>query len=235
MAGRFDAVVFDNDGLLLDTEESWTRAEEALFERHGHTFTMEHKRELIGTSPAASAAKLEVMLDLPGRGPALMEELHEQVMEEALGGVPPRPGALELVAAVRAAGLPVGVASNSARPFVERVLSVAGLLDGHFDVVVTADDVENPKPAPDLYRAACAALGADPARAAALEDSATGAAAAIAAGMYVVAVPYFPDLPIEGASLTAESLADPRVAEALGVAPGGGGRRGGLPRRRRGA
>ena len=217
MTDRFAAVVFDNDGLLLDTEEAWTRAEEALFARHGSTFTIEHKRELIGTSPTTSAAKLEVMLDMPGQGSALMEELHDQVMEEALAGVPARPGALELVEAVRAAGLPVGVASNSARAFVERVLSVAGLLDGHFDVVVTADDVENPKPAPDLYLTACAALGAEPGRSAALEDSAVGAAAAVAAGMYVVAVPYFPDLPIEGASLTAESLADPRVAAALGV------------------
>jgi HAD superfamily hydrolase (TIGR01509 family) len=215
---RIAAVVFDNDGLLLDTEEAWTRAETALFERHGSTFTLEHKRDLIGTSPAASAAKLEVMLDMPGRGAALMEELHDQVMEEALAGVPPRPGALELVDAVRAAGLPVGVASNSAREFVEHVLSVAGLLDGHFDVVVTANDVEHPKPAPDLYLAACAALGAEPRRSAALEDSATGVAAARAAGMYVVAVPYFPDLPIDGASLTVESLADPRVSEALGLA-----------------
>jgi HAD superfamily hydrolase (TIGR01509 family) len=215
---RFAAVIFDNDGLLLDTEEAWTRAEEALFTRHGSTFTIEHKRELIGTSPTTSAAKLEVMLDMPGQGASLMEELHDQVMEEALAGVPARPGALELVEAVRAAGLPLGVASNSARAFVERVLSVAGLLDGHFDVVVTADDVKNPKPAPDLYLAACAALGAEPGRSAALEDSAVGAAAAVAAGMYVVAVPYFPDMPIEGASLTAESLGDPRVAAALGVA-----------------
>jgi HAD superfamily hydrolase (TIGR01509 family) len=209
--------VFDNDGLLLDTEAAWTRAEETLFVRHGSTFTREHKRALIGTSPAVSCAKLEVMLDLPGRGPALMAELHDLVMEEALAGVPPRPGALELVEAVRAAGLPVGVASNSAREFVERVLSGAGLLDGHFDVVVTSNDVEHPKPAPDLYLAACAALGAEPERSAALEDSATGVAAARAAGMYVVAVPYFPDLPIDGASLTVESLADPRVAEALGL------------------
>jgi HAD superfamily hydrolase (TIGR01509 family) len=220
VADRFAAVVFDNDGLLLDTEEAWTRAEEALFERHGSSFTPEHKRELIGTSPATGATLLEAMLGLPGHGPALVAELHDLVMDETLAGVSPRPGALELLEAVRAAGVPVGVASNSARAFVERVLSVAGLLDGHFDVVVTANDVARPKPAPDLYLAACAALGAEPGRAAALEDSATGVAAAVAAGMYVIAVPYFPDLPIEGASLTADSLADPRVAAALGVEPG---------------
>jgi HAD superfamily hydrolase (TIGR01509 family) len=217
VGNRIAAVVFDNDGLLLDTEEAWTRAEIALFERHGGSFTREHKRDLIGTSPATSAAKLEAMLDMPGRGVALVDELHDLVMEESLAGVPPRPGALELLEAVRAAGLPVGVASNSAREFVERVLSGAGLLDGHFDVVVTANDVEHPKPAPDLYLAACAALGAEPERSAALEDSATGVAAAHAAGMFVVAVPYFPDLPVEGASLVVESLEDPRVAVALGV------------------
>jgi HAD superfamily hydrolase (TIGR01509 family) len=214
---RIDAVVFDNDGLLLDTEAAWTRAEQMLFERHGGTFTIEHKRDLIGTSPATSAAKLEAMLEMPGRGAALVEELHDLVMEESLVGVPPRPGALELLERVHAAGLPVGVASNSARAFVERVLSGAGLLDGHFEVVVTANDVEHPKPAPDLYLAACAALGTAPERSAALEDSATGVAAARAAGMFVIAVPYFPELPIDGASLTVESLADPRVAEALGL------------------
>jgi HAD superfamily hydrolase (TIGR01509 family) len=213
----FAAVVFDNDGLLLDTEEAWTRAERALFERHGHEFTVEHKQALLGSSRSNSAVKLEAMLDLPGRGGALMDELHELVMEDAARGVPARPGALELLAAVREAGLPVGVASNSSREFVERVLSMAGLLDGHFDVVLTADDVERPKPAPDLYLATCAALGTAPERAAALEDSPTGVASALAAGMYVIAVPYFPDAPMEGASLTADSLADPRVAEALGV------------------
>jgi HAD superfamily hydrolase (TIGR01509 family) len=217
MKARFDAIVFDNDGLLLDTEEAWTRAETVLFERHGETFTAEHKRELIGTSRAVSATKLERMLGLLGAGEELMDELHALVMEELIAGVPPRPGALELLDAIRAAGVPVGLASNSEREFVERALSVAGLANGHFDVVVSADDVEEPKPAPDLYLAACAALGAAPERAAALEDSQPGVASARAAGMFVIAVPYFPDTHIEGASLAAGSLADPSVAAALGL------------------
>jgi HAD superfamily hydrolase (TIGR01509 family) len=137
------------------------------------------------------------------------------VMDEALAGVRPRPGALALLRAIREAGVPIGLASNSSREFVERVLSVAGLLNGHFDLIVTADDVEHPKPAPDLYLAACAGLGAAPGRSAALEDSETGVASAVAAGLFVVAVPYFPDMAIEGASLRADSLADPRVTEAL--------------------
>jgi len=217
MARPFEAVVFDNDGLLLDTEDAWTRAETTLFERRGATFTPEHKRELIGTSVETSARKLELMLGLPGEGAALMEELHELVTAELDAGVPPRPGALELLAAVRAAGLPVGLASNSPRDFVERALAVAGLGNGRFDVVVSADDVAAPKPAPDLYLAACSALGAAPERAAALEDSQTGVESARAAGLYVIGVPYLPGTSLAGASLTAGSLADPSVAAALGI------------------
>jgi HAD superfamily hydrolase (TIGR01509 family) len=217
MAGRFQAVVFDNDGLLLDTEAAWTRAEENLFARRGRVFTVEHKRALIGTSRTTSAVMLEAMLDRPGEGEALADELHELVMAEALAGVPPRQGAVELVDALRAAGVPLAVASNSRREFVERVLTGAGLMDGHFNAVVTADDVAEPKPAPDLYLAACSALGAAPERSAALEDSPVGVASALAAGLYVVAVPYFADTRIEGASLTVRTLADPEVAAALGL------------------
>jgi HAD superfamily hydrolase (TIGR01509 family) len=213
----FDAVVFDNDGLLLDTEEAWTRAEVTLFERHGHEFTMDHKRALLGSSRSIAAGKLEAMLDKPGNGESLMDELHELVMDEALRGVDPRPGALDLVAALREAGTPIAVASNSSREFLERVLDSASLLNGHFDHIVSADDVERPKPAPDLYLAACSRLGVAPNRAAALEDSPPGVAAALSAGMFVVAVPYFPDMPPEGASLTVDSLAAPELAQALGL------------------
>jgi HAD superfamily hydrolase (TIGR01509 family) len=217
MAIPFEAVIFDNDGLLLDTEEAWTRAEEVLFERHGRRFTMEHKRFIIGSSGAVAQQKLEIMLELPGQGPELLAELEGLVMEEVLRGVEPRPGALELVEALKAEGVPVGVASNSPRPFVERVLSGAGLLNGHFGVVVSASDVVNHKPAPDVYLKACEALGADPERSAALEDSPPGVESAVAAGMFVIAVPYFTDTKLEGASLTAPSLADPVVAAALGL------------------
>ena len=216
----FASVIFDNDGLLLDTEEAWTRAEETLFARRDRLWTQEHKRELIGSSGSVAEAKLARMLDRPGEGPALLEELEGLVMEEVLQGVAPRPGALELLAKLTDAGVPVGLASNSQRPFVERVLGGAGLLgDGSpFQVVVTASDVANPKPAPDLYLAATAALGADPTRSAGLEDSPPGAASALAAGLFVIGVPYFPDgeLP-EGVHLRASSLADPEVHAALGV------------------
>jgi HAD superfamily hydrolase (TIGR01509 family) len=223
--GPFEAVIFDNDGLLLDTETAWTRAEEDLFERYGHEFTMEHKRLLLGNSKGVAETKLESMLGLHGQGPRLLAELEVLVMEEALAGVPPRPGSRELLEALLAAGTRVGLASNSSRSFVERTLQVSGIPASRFEVLVTADDVDHPKPAPDIYLAACSGLKADPARSAALEDSQPGISSARAAGLFVIGVPYFEDQTLEGASLLAPSLADPRVTEALGLESASGARR----------
>ncbi len=211
------AVVFDNDGLLLDTEDAWTRAEETLFERRGKRFTLDHKRSLIGSARADAALKLEAMLGLAGQGEALMDELYELVMEEALAGVQARPGALALLGRLLDAGVPVAVASNSQREFVQRTLSGAGLADGRFAAVVSVEEVEQPKPAPDIYLEACRRLGAEPGASVALEDSSTGVAAAVAAGMYVIGVPYFFGGQLPGSDLLAGSLADPRVARALGL------------------
>jgi HAD superfamily hydrolase (TIGR01509 family) len=211
------AVVFDNDGLLLDTEEAWTRAEVTLFARRDREFTIEHKRSLIGSARAAAAAKLEAMLKRDGEGETLMDELHELVMEEALAGVEPRPGALELLERLVDVGMAVAVASNSQREFLERTLGVAGLLDGRFATIVSAEDIAQPKPAPDIYLEACRRLGAEPGACAALEDSPTGVAAAAAAGMYVVGVPYFAGGELPGSDLLVDSLADPAVAAALGL------------------
>ncbi len=207
------AVVFDNDGLLLDTEEAWTRAETTLFARRDRTFTIEHKRSLIGSSRDDAAAKLESMLEAPGTGQALMDELHDLVMEEARKPVHPRPGALALIELLQAGGVPMAVASNSPRVFLDLVLEGAGLLgDGSpFAATVAGDEVALPKPAPDIYLAACAALGADPADCVAFEDSAPGVAAARAAGIHVTGVPYFADGLLPGADAIASALDHPSV------------------------
>ena len=214
--GRVAAVCFDNDGLLLETESAWTRAEQVLFRRHGSEFTDDHKRYLIGSSGPQAARKLEEMLDRPGGGVALWDELHELVIDEAAKGIEPMPGALELVDALAAAGTRFAVVSNSAREFVELTLRTAGVRE-RFDVVLTRDDVATGKPAPDLYLAACAALGADPARAVGLEDTNTGVAALKAARMFAIGVPSFPGVELPDADLVASSLADPAVHRAVGL------------------
>ncbi len=207
------AALFDNDGLTLDTEPAWTRAETELFARHGATFTMEHKRDLLGTSPSESAKKLERMLGRPGD--ALSEELYELVLVEVADGVEAMPGALALLGALRGGGVPLGLVSNSRRGFVDRGLRAAGL-EGAFDVIVTAEDVPRPKPAPDAYLAAAQALGAEPADCAVLEDSPTGLAAGRAAGALTIGVPSLPGVVLE-ADVVAASLQDPAVWIALGL------------------
>jgi len=207
------AALFDNDGLTLDTETAWTRAEAALFARYGQTFTMDHKRELLGTAPAVSAAKLERMLGQPG--PTLSDELYALAIEEVGKTAEPMPGAVALLAALAQAGVPVGLVSNARRQFVEPALRAAGLHDA-FAVVVTVDDVARPKPAPDAYLAAAVALGAEPAACAVLEDSPTGLAAGRAAGALTIGIPSLPGVVLE-ADVIAASLEDAAVWRALGL------------------
>ncbi len=190
--------MFDNDGLLLDTEDAWTRAEETLFARRDRVFTLDHKRSLIGSARVAAARKLETMLDLAGDGEALMDELHGLVMEEALAGVEPRPGALELLERLIGAGVPVAVASNSQREFVAAHAVQRRDVGRAVSTVVSVEDVKEPKPAPDIYLEACRRLGFEPGACAALEDSPIGVAAAAAAGMYVIGVPYFTGAQLPG-------------------------------------
>jgi HAD superfamily hydrolase (TIGR01509 family) len=212
-----EAVVFDNDGLLLDTEDAWTRAEEALFVNHGLVFTPEHKRDLLGSSPQVAAAKLEVMLGQPGRGFDLARELGDLAYEQMGAAVEPRPGALELIAALRAAAIPMAVASNSTRRLLGRCFETAGVDPADFATILTADAVTEPKPAPEIYLTACAALGIEPERTLVLEDSPTGVAAGVAAGCYTVAVPSLEGVDLSAAAMVVPSLGSPELRRLLGL------------------
>ena len=214
---RCDAVVFDNDGLLLDTEESWTRAERGLFERRGLEFTIEHKRELLGSSPGVAAGKLERMLDEPGRGDALIMELGMLVISELATYAAPRPGAIELLAQLREAGVPMAVATNSPRMLLDRALATGGIEPSTFTALLTADDVSAAKPDPEIYLAAAAALGTAPARTLVLEDSPTGVRAGVAAGCVTFAVPSLSGVDLSGAEMILDSLAAPEITQALGL------------------
>jgi HAD superfamily hydrolase (TIGR01509 family) len=207
------AALFDNDGLTLDTESAWTRAETALFARHGQTFTLEHKRDMLGTSPAVSAVKLEQFLGRPG--PELSEELYALVLEEVAVGIEPMPGAVALLGALRGAGVALGLVSNSRRRFVELGIASAGLADA-FDTIVTAEEVARPKPAPDPYLAAARELGVEPAACAVLEDSPTGLAAGRACGALTIGIPSLAGVTLD-ADVVAASLEDRVVWRALGL------------------
>ena len=213
------AIVFDCDGLLLDTEGCWSVGVTALFARYDQAFGDDHKQALIGVAMLDAGPILERLLAEPGRGTELTGELVELVVAEVTRiGCTPMPGALELLDMVRGR-VPIGVASNAPRPVFEAAIAAAGVSEW-FGAAVSADDVERPKPAPDVYLEACRSLGAEPAGAVALEDTATGLAAARAAGMRTVGVPSVSTAALE-ADLVAGSLLDPAVLAFLGLTPDG--------------
>ncbi|HVY96785.1 MAG TPA: HAD family phosphatase [Solirubrobacterales bacterium] len=208
---RPDAVVFDNDGLILDTESVWTRAEADLFERYGAEFTPDHKRELVGTSADVAGAKIEGWLGRPGRKLELMEELNDLVVAELEHGVEAMVGARDLLERLKAQGTPIGLVSNSPMPFVRRSLEIVGFED-IFDVLISGHDVAAPKPAPDPYLEACRRLGVEAGPGViALEDSPTGVAAARAAGLTVIGVPSIDGVELAEAHHIAANLLDATV------------------------
>jgi HAD superfamily hydrolase (TIGR01509 family) len=186
-----DAVVFDCDGLLAETETAWTRAETAIFREHGHDFGPAQKQILIGGTLASGGTAMAEYFGLPGTGPELASRLADLVWQELAAGTPALPGAREMAQCLLRRGIPIAVASNSPRRFVDAALGSAGLAD-LFEVIASSDDVEQAKPAPDLYLTACARLSAEPERSVAFEDSRTGVASARAAKMFVIAVPSTP-------------------------------------------
>ncbi len=207
LTGRYAAVIFDMDGLLLDTETLWHEAEVELFRRHDGEFTWDDKMAVIGTSYEHTSIYFADRLGLPReQGPALVSEMLEVMHGFVRRAVDARPGAVELVARLSDLdGVALGLASNSPRYLVDDALATAGMADV-FEVIITSDDVEHAKPAPDIYLLACRRLGVDPADALALEDSASGVAAAKAAGLTVIGVPQFAETDVSAADRIIDSL-----------------------------
>jgi HAD superfamily hydrolase (TIGR01509 family) len=210
-------VVFDCDGLLIDSEVRWAVAERRVVEAHGGEWTEELRERLVGGSGEHTAIRIAEWTGLSEESaPAILIDVYDSyldVIQEL--GVDPMPGARSLVAAL-AGRLPLAVASNTREHMVRATLTASGL-PPVFEYVFSPSEERRPKPAPDVYLAACAALGAEPVRAAGLEDSPTGVAALHAAGLFAIGVPSLPGVDLSGADLVASSLADPAVHDALGL------------------
>jgi HAD superfamily hydrolase (TIGR01509 family) len=206
------AVLFDMDGLLVDTEPLWFEVESSVMARLGGEWTAADQRALVGGSLPRTVGYL---LDrASGPGTAATEA---EVADWLLGGmadllsssdVTPLPGALELVGAVRAAELPYALVTSSERVIVDAVLRALARHGVAFDVIVSGADVRNPKPDPEPYQLAAQLVGADPACCVALEDSPNGVASAEAAGCVTVAVPGLAPVAEQPGRLIVRSLAE---------------------------
>jgi HAD superfamily hydrolase (TIGR01509 family) len=181
------AVLFDMDGLLLDSERLWLEAEAEVMAWLGGSWGPKHQEFLVGGSLDRTVA---YMLDLTG-APADAEEVSRRLLD-AMGrrlraDVPMMPGARELLDEVRAAGLPSALVSSTHRALMEYALD--GIGRDSFTVTVAGDEVGRTKPDPEPYLAATRLLDVDPRRCVVLEDSPSGVTSGTAAGCHVVAVP----------------------------------------------
>jgi len=202
------AVIFDCDGLLVDTEPCWEKVEIGMVAKYGSNLGPAERSQLIGTSHYETVAAMARILNMPGSEPSLLAELTDSVARCIADEGTPMPGARDLVDAVLATNVPVAVASNSPRHIMEVALRAGGF-GALIDVSVCGDDVEHAKPAPDPFWEACRRLGADPASSVAFEDSPPGVASAMAAGLFTICIPS-PGVDVP-ASLTLPTLADPRL------------------------
>ena len=200
------ALVFDFDGLVLETEEPIYLAHAEVYRAHGHELPLEFWKTTVGTDTFDPDADLEARLGRP-LDRASIEQARRRRTQELLAGREVLPGVLDLRQRAAAAGLKLGIASSSSREWVLGHLARLGLAQG-WDCVICREDAELAKPDPGLYRAALACLGVTAAEAVAIEDSEHGVTAAAAAGLACLVVP---SVMTAGADFAAAG----RVAESL--------------------
>lgn len=214
------AVIFDFDGLILDTETPDFEAWREIFASHEQELPLDWWNTVLGTA-STSAVIYNLLESLTGRqiDREAIQATRRPRFQALLQREQARPGVFERLAEARELGLALGIASSSPREWVEGHLDRLGLR-GWFQCVTCREDAPRAKPDPDLYLACVAALGAEPREAIAFEDSPNGVAAARAAGMFAVAVPnpLTARLSLDHAHLRINSLADVRLAELAALA-----------------
>ena len=208
-----DAVVFDLDGVVVDTEQVWDEVREQLARERGGRWHPGAQAAMMGMSSPEWSAYMHDEIGLADTPAEINDEVVQRMLERYRAQLPLIPGAVEAVRRIGAA-FRLGVASSSNRPLIEAVLEGAGITD-LFEAVVSSEEVARGKPAPDVYLEAARRLGLEPAQAAAVEDSANGIRAARAAGMRVLALPnqHYPPPP------EALALADVVVGSADELTP----------------
>lgn len=183
----FDAVIFDLDGVLLDSEPIYLAATNAVLAREGKSITPEENARYIGVRYRDMLAEIIPRLELAHDAEYYIRETREHVLQALSGPLEPPPGARALIERLTAHGVPRAVGSSSAHAWVDQILRNLGVRE-QFPVVVGGDQVAHGKPAPDIFLRCADLLGVRPERCAVLEDSANGVLAARRAGMAPIAL-----------------------------------------------
>lgn len=183
-----EAVVFDLDGVLIESEDLWDEVRRGLAAEAGRAWPAEATGAMQGMSTGEWSRYLGETVGIPGTPADLAGAVIDRMAAEYVESLPLVPGALEVVRRL-AARWPLGLASSSPRTLIDAVLAAAGLAE-HFAVTISTEEVEAGKPSPAVYRAAVLRLGSAPARTVAVEDSSNGLRSAAAAGLLVLAVPH---------------------------------------------
>ena len=184
-----DAVVFDMDGVLLDSEGVWDEVREALVRERGGRWHDRAQRDMMGMSSVEWSRYMHDVLELAESPAEINAEVVRRMEERYRASLPAVSGAAEAVERI-AAAFPLGLASSSNRPLIDLALELLGVR-GLFRATVSSEEVARGKPAPDVYLEAARRLGAEPSRSIAIEDSRPGVAAAKAAGMKAIAIPHW--------------------------------------------
>ena len=187
------AVIFDMDGVLVDSEVYWDRSRVEFARDRGKAWTDEYQRLAMGRSTIGWARVMQEKLTLDESIDEIIAEMKARVIDHYQARMPTRPGALESVAHMKE-HFRIGLASGSPTEIIKAVLRITGL-DQIFEVMIYGDEVPRGKPAPDIYLEALKALGVTPAVSLGIEDSANGLRSLKAAGMFAVAAPS-PDFPL---------------------------------------
>ena len=187
------AVIFDMDGVLVDSEVYWDRSRVEFARDRGKAWTDEYQRLAMGRSTIGWAGVMQEKLTLAESIDEIIAEMKARVIDHYQARMPTRPGALESVAHMKE-HFRIGLASGSPTEIIKAVLRITGL-DQIFEVMIYGDEVPRGKPAPDIYLEALKALDVTPAVSLGIEDSANGLRSLKAAGMFAVAAPS-PDFPL---------------------------------------
>jgi pseudouridine 5'-phosphatase len=215
---KIRAVVFDLDGLIANTEDLYEQAGETVLRRRGKTYDADLREKMMGR-PVVDAIRIMIHCHaLPDQPDDLMCECANVLQGLIATSLAPMPGIIRLLDVLRAAQMPIAVATSATREYADNVLTRLKIKD-RFLFVLTAEDIRRGKPDPEIYLLAASQLGLAPSETMVLEDSANGCRAGVAAGAFTVAVPnrHTRNHNLAGTQFIANTVDDPRIRQALGL------------------